>query len=108
MKGIHSFAAVTPRRELQNFTDAMERQLRRNDHKGGWRGSGAIWLLSRLKEEVAELDEAIDSGDARRICGEATDVANFAMMIWDVVVDAWIVENVRRTFYADDDGVGQR
>jgi NTP pyrophosphatase (non-canonical NTP hydrolase) len=79
------------------FAALMERVLRDNDHKGGWQDCEPEWLLMRLRQEVAELDEAMQKGTiARRdesgrtsdwpadIAREAADVANFAMMIADV------------------------
>lgn len=78
----------------------MERKLRANDHKPGWKGDDRWALYHRLREETVELHNAMrdaeryDTSDrgARRtpaqilaIAGrEAADVANFAMMIADV------------------------
>lgn len=85
------------RPEVRAFADLMEQTLRKNDHKGTWKGEARLWLLSRLREEVQELEEAIsyaqsyDTSDrgARinpwgAVGREAADVANFAMMIADV------------------------
>lgn len=73
---------------LLRFVWAMERVLRKNDHKGGrlnWLKEDATDLAVRLKEEVRELDAAMGSPrDIWRIGSEAIDVANFAMMIVDV------------------------
>lgn len=85
------------------FAEAMERKLRANDHKGGWRRDLPSALLERIKEETEELanlkplmlacvvraDECPQSPDHRatgfeRVVDEAADVANFAMMIADV------------------------
>ena len=73
------------------FADDMEAKLAENRHKGdraGWAECDALWLLSRLMREVAELTDVLgDEGLAdRRHCirRECADVANFAMMISDV------------------------
>ena len=66
---------------LARFVVEMERQLRKNDHKGHWSGCSQRWLLNRLKQETAELERALDSG--KGITAEAADAANFAMMIAD-------------------------
>jgi hypothetical protein len=89
------------RRAVVAFADAMERELRANAHKGGWRECHHDALLARLVEETNELEtalHAIGSGGAARlfpndpngpkwhnlVLSEAADVANFAMMIADV------------------------
>ncbi len=74
------------RPELDAFADLMEKVLRRNDHKGHWCACTTSYLFSRLVEEVGELGRSIDEERAKdRIRKEAADVANFAMMIADVV-----------------------
>lgn len=77
---------------LREFAEAQEVTLREHDwDRGrlGWRTSDMDFLLHRLKEEVAELEQAIaNPRDCYGIMREAVDVANFAMMIWDVA--RWI------------------
>lgn len=74
---------------------AMEVKLRRNDHKGQWQAfgpGGPAWFLARLREELAELEEAVrlqsenpgDADLAYDVLFEAADVANFAAMVADV------------------------
>lgn len=91
------------RPEVAAFAQALEAQLRANDHKSGWKGDSVSSLMERLKEEVDELVKAlcshlIEYGRAKRgteepllfadtefeVLKEAADVANFAMMIADV------------------------
>lgn len=96
----------TTRPWVDAFADEMEAKLAENRDKGdrdGWAIEPARWLLSRLKEEVAELEVALDKPagacgcrtvdecrhighfrDEEEILGECADVANFAMMIADV------------------------
>ena len=81
---------------VRRFAEAMERELRANDHKDGWDFEPPLVLLVRLREETRELArelrkrDVMYSWDARvdamsaRIAAEAADVANFAMMIADV------------------------
>lgn len=76
---------IEVRPEVQRVSQAMERKLRRNDHKGGRSGCGQERLFGRLLEEVAELEEVLLAGDLQGAAEEAVDVANFAMMIWDNV-----------------------
>ena len=92
-------AAARWRPEVAAFADAMEAQLRANDHKGGWHDDHHDDLLDRLREETKELADVLDlsGGKAGRffpsdpqgptwsaeVLREAADVANFAMMIAD-------------------------
>ncbi len=49
-----------------------------------WQKCDVMWLLSRLKEEVEELEEALESKNSlEEAPDECADVANFAMMISD-------------------------
>lgn len=90
-------APFTPRPEVIAFARVMEEKLRKNDHKGGWKGESARWLLDRVSQEIAELDLAVtclnDGGcrhfsseheKRRNVAQEAADVANFCMMVADV------------------------
>lgn len=76
---------------LGNFAAAMAERLDANSHKRGWRHLSAKRLLVRLRQEVGELERALESeaetvGEyVRRVTHEAADVANFAAMIADVV-----------------------
>jgi NTP pyrophosphatase (non-canonical NTP hydrolase) len=88
------------RPEVVAFADAMERELRANDHKGGWRDDHHDDLMSRLSDELLELQQALDLSRGKSaayypnnpngptwqsvVLSEAADVANFAMMIADV------------------------
>lgn len=79
--------------ELASFAQVMQERLDANDHKGGWRDMTPRQLMRRLLQEAKELDYAI--GDAlerraetvRTATREAADVASFAMMIADVLVE---------------------
>ena len=81
------------RPEVQTFAMAMEDRLRANDHKGGWDNEFPQRLIERCREELGELDVAIDEIRANgpneerlaSVLMEAADVGNFAMMVEDVV-----------------------
>lgn len=75
------------RPEVKAFALAMETVLRSNDYKGGWKDSGQEYLRSRLNEERIELTEMVllRPDDKVSILVEAADVANFAMMVADVM-----------------------
>jgi NTP pyrophosphatase (non-canonical NTP hydrolase) len=74
------------RPEVAAFAQAMERKLRTNDYKSGWLTARPIWLLDKLQGELNELEDCVDGhATPSEICDEAADVANFAMMIADVL-----------------------
>ncbi len=67
---------------IMSFAQRMEMKLRKNDYKGGWHNELTTHLQRRLLEEVIELFNAVGREDKYN---EAADVANFAMMIADVL-----------------------
>lgn len=71
------------RPEVKAFAALMEGELRKHGHRLGWKECDPEWLMVRLKEEAAELAQAILTHE-ESIPAEAADVANFAMMIADV------------------------
>lgn len=70
------------KKDLRFFVSAMLYKLKKNVHKGRYEqdGTSVEQALIRLKEEVAELEEAIAEGNDIEIIMEAADVANFAMI----------------------------
>ena len=65
------------------FSDVMKDRMMANLDKGGWRQCADSYLLARLRDEVHELDAALQCGEFEAIAHEAADVANFAMMLAD-------------------------
>lgn len=67
------------------FTDLMRKKLclPKNLRKSHWTDCDLDFLKERLRGEMGELLEAIDSGDEEAIASEAADVAACAMMIAD-------------------------
>lgn len=99
---VSNIAQVRP--EVHRFALFMEHVLRENDFKGGWQDMSHEQLLKRLKDEVKELGQALDAlpkpcgcrsvgdcmhgifgPDEETVAREAVDVANFAMMLTDVL-----------------------
>lgn len=76
------------RPEVRRFAQYMEAVLRAHDDKGGWRHMDPMWLASRAVEECGELVRSLRernfASDPRSML-EAVDVANMAMMVWDVL-----------------------
>jgi NTP pyrophosphatase (non-canonical NTP hydrolase) len=73
-----------PRAVVSAFSRIMERKLQLNAHKGHWGGCPVEWLLTRLREEVDELETALREGrPAKVVQYETADIGNFAMMIAD-------------------------
>lgn len=81
------------RPEVMDFALLMERELRANDHKRGWKEDQSIDLARRVMEEAQELLEVTPHNqrlpeyypfDPTKVAEEAADVANMAMMVADV------------------------
>lgn len=74
------------RDEVFAFAQAMEEQLRANDHKPGWKDDDPDDLIARITDETVELTDVVNRRFPRKglILNEAADVANFAMMVADV------------------------
>lgn len=81
--------------EILKFAVGMERKLRENDHKGGWKNCDNDYLRTRLQEEVDELEAMfVKYGKAslrpnmkNKLRRECADVANFALMLSDNLSD---------------------
>jgi NTP pyrophosphatase (non-canonical NTP hydrolase) len=74
---------------LSHFSDAMEAKMMRRQYHGHWKHCSLQFLFTRLVEEMRELCQEIspDAGQPfslEKVVDESTDVANVAMMIWDV------------------------
>lgn len=95
---------------FRRFVVLMRAKLRENEHKGDWDGCTTKWLLGRLHEETDELVIAlsriklerlerggVSSATAEEVAREAADIANFAMMIADVVGGLETVRITRST-----------
>ena len=75
---------------VSDFAERMEEKLAKNRHKGdrkGWLKDHPIDLWNRLDEESTELYAALKNENStfEEIANEAADVANFAMMIADIM-----------------------
>lgn len=79
------------REELEDFANFMEKVLRENDYKGerGWEDMPIEDLVKRMQQEMDELkiEYYCHSNPDRleNIQKECADVANFAMMTYDLV-----------------------
>ena len=74
-----------PRPAVQKFAEQMEKVLQEHEDKGGWDQMNPFDLLPTLKQQVCDLEEAMDDGADDQAIKEATDVANYAMMIADII-----------------------
>jgi len=83
---------ITLRPSLRIFAERMELELRRNEHKGGWMGEEPATVLSKLWDEVYDLEAEVekyfdgdwDGSNKDSILKEAADVANYAMFVADI------------------------
>lgn len=74
--------------DIQRFFDSMVYKLRRNKHKGRWPDLDAAKTLQLLRGETKELEEALSEGNVAEITMEAADIANFALIIANISLDA--------------------
>jgi NTP pyrophosphatase (non-canonical NTP hydrolase) len=91
---VRDFPDGLVRESVAWFAEQMERKLRLHDDRPGWMGNLPNALLDRVREEVDELDNALDYGaraedqsHPQNIIDECADVANMAMMIADNMRD---------------------
>jgi NTP pyrophosphatase (non-canonical NTP hydrolase) len=71
---------------IEFISQQMKIKMSENMHKPGWRDDNLLDLLSGCQEEVYELYNSIfNDYKADDIIRECADVANFVMMIADVV-----------------------
>lgn len=69
---------------LAKFQLEMAKKLSKNSGKRTWRDMSISSMLTRLKWETKELEQAINAEKSENeVKGEAADVANFAMFIAD-------------------------
>ena len=80
------------RKEVEEFAEMMEYKLDLHDDRPGWKETDPAWLLAQLKEEVAEVEKALQDrggGWLTKLRLECADVGNFAMMVQDAVLYQW-------------------
>jgi hypothetical protein len=74
--------------DLQRFFDAMVYKLRRNSHKGRWADVKLADAMSDLGDEVQELVAVVQFGSTAEILMEAADVANEALIVAAIALEA--------------------
>lgn len=74
-----------PRKAVQDFAHDMEKQLKVNDHKGGWGREHHDYLRNQIGKNYAKLVEELckEDKDKQEITIRCANIANFAMMIAD-------------------------
>ena len=84
-------------KEVKEFANIMQGKLDKNKHKEcdtlnqdgkgrTWKDCEPSWLLYRLRQEALELELSLNNeSPVEEVAKECADVANFAMMIADVV-----------------------
>lgn len=68
------------------FVDAMRVKLAANFHKGRWEDITIEKGLELLNREATELKEAIAGGNMVEVLMESADVANVAMIVYNVAM----------------------
>jgi hypothetical protein len=81
---------VRYQKAVEEYGQAMMRELEANAHKGDWRDMRLGDLMVELREHFLELDMALSMvPDKRQIDEKAADVGNLAMMVREVALAAW-------------------
>lgn len=75
------------RDDIRRFVDAMIFKLKVHHKKGRWEGKSISEYVPLLDGEVAELKEAIASGNLIEILLESADVANMAMITASIATE---------------------
>ena len=70
------------RPEVAMFAEVMEKQLKANENKGGWKHCDSSFLMKELQRNYDAL-WSLDYEDKAHILRRAANIANFAMMIAD-------------------------
>jgi dimeric dUTPase (all-alpha-NTP-PPase superfamily) len=83
----HNWHELRP--EVQHFAVAMEQRLREKDKDeersgNSWKNEAPEYLYGLLEEHVNGLHWAINLRSNKNTAKKSIDVANFAMMIWNV------------------------
>ena len=81
--------------DIKRFFDAMLYKLDLNSHKQGFKRKDITHALTRIKEETAELDEAIGQGNTIAIVLEAADIANFALLASSAALERYSSDTVQ-------------
>lgn len=73
---------------IRPFVDAMRHKMASSKLRGKreWQDIPLTELMSRLKAEIVELEEAIAGGNTVEMLLEAADIGNFAMMVANVAI----------------------
>jgi len=77
------------REALRVFAERMEEELKKNEHRGGWKNQNPETMMAKLWDELYDLDDQVEGyldgkGDREQILKEAVDVANYAMFVADI------------------------
>lgn len=75
--------------DIKRFVDAMLYKLEINAHKGRWTEDTINIAMDKLRTEVQELHEAINSEGCNvvKVMLECADVANYALIVASMVIE---------------------
>lgn len=73
------------RPELEHFANLMEEKLKKNDYKGGWKDEPPTYLKLCIKNAFNEFLNEYQDGSVDSVIDECIDMANYCMMLVDVL-----------------------
>lgn len=69
------------RHEIGLFSEEMEKQLKANDHRGGWHDCTNEYLFHQMSRHYARIrNRSVSHSEFQRRC---VNIANYAMMLFD-------------------------
>lgn len=71
-----------PRPAVLWFAEQMQAKLKKNAHKGGWETCSLGYLVARIENEIEEMAA---TSTPEELLEECADVANFAMILADIL-----------------------
>ena len=75
--------AALLRPEVAEFAYEMERKLRANEHRGGWKRCWGEYLSSELSKNLSKLNAALKNKNKSEVLRRSVNIGNYAMMIAD-------------------------
>jgi len=71
------------RPEVKHMADMMEKRLKKNQHRGGWKEQDFDYLVAQIHQNLNDAYWSRHNGTWHAFNSACADIANFAMMLMD-------------------------
>lgn len=71
------------RPEVKNFAIAMEKRLRKNDYKGGWRKEKPAYFVNKIIKHSRQLRNDVLYNELYYSIIDCINISNYCMMLYD-------------------------